>query len=78
MYNLHAAFAWVILECFLILAKSQGYALIMKLFEFKNMQCKIFFKLNTLQADMKINLGKKTFLTNHLKVSIRLKACFLF
>ena len=28
MHKLHAALAWVALECFLILAKSQGYAVI--------------------------------------------------
>ena len=47
---------------------------IMKMFEYKKMQYKIFFSVNTLQADMKINLGGNTVLINNLKVSIRLKA----
>ena len=40
----------------------------MKLFEYKKVKYKIFFKVTTLQADMKINLGGNTVLINNLKV----------
>ena len=80
MRKLHAALAWVALECFLILAKSQGRDMLSyhEIVWIQKSAIQDFFKETTLQADIKINLGGHTDLINKLKVTINLKAWFQF